>query len=477
MLTEANVPGSDDWYLMELGRDLGSRFTHLKTLDSYRDGSYLVEANADPAVAEAYAKFVEKARLTFAETIVTQTTGRLQLRAFRTAAEGDSNGDPAAERIMRRNHFRTQVRNMFDAKATHGAAYGIVGIDDDGQAFVTFRDSWSVAVRMNGLRPWVVDAALIVSRDDIEERDVFMLMRPGYMRVAVLAAKQSSVPTDGSPWVPTADMEWETGPVPLGFTEQVPVVPFTNPRGLGEFEAHLDSINRVTEDILQRLTITAMQAFRQRAIIPEGGPMPEYYPEWHERAGQRIDYNELFKGGPAALWFLPPGAKLWESAQTDIRGITEAEQRDLEHLAAVTGTPLYSLSPNANVAAEGAKLARETIRTKVRERQERDSASFAQLMSLAFQAEGDTLRAEMSEIETVWGPMEFVARADVAESARAAAQAGQSQRFIAEHIYELSPDEMELEAQSRREEQFLNDVMGGTTNGLGSTNSNTSDTP
>src|SRR5690606_20613755 len=117
-----------------------------------------------------------------------------------------------------------------------------------------------------------------------------------------------------------------------------------NPRGLGEYENHTDSIDRITEDILQRLTITAMQAFRQRAITPgDGKPLPENYPADHPTSpGEPINYDEIFKGGPAALWFLPEGAKIWESTATDINGLINAEDKDIEHLAAVTGTPLFS---------------------------------------------------------------------------------------------------------------------------------------
>lgn len=463
MLSDAKTPGTDDWYLTQLAEELGAGFPRLAMLDSYRDGTFAVPMEADPAVREAYKKFAKKARLTFADTIVAQTVGRLNLRGFRTAAEQDVNGDREATRLMRANQLEVQFRDMFDQKSTHGYSHAIVAIDEFGEPFAAVRDAWSCQVRMNSIRPWLVDAAVVASWDPINQQDVLTLLRPGYLRVAVKPTEQSTIPTDGTIWSPGTDWTWAGGPIQLGFTERCPVVRFSNPRGLGEYENHIDSIDRVTEDILQRLTITAMQAFRQRAVTPgDNQPLPEFYPENHEtNPGERINYDEIYKGGPAALWFLPAGAKIWESAPTDINGLILAEGKDLEHVAAVTGTPLYTLSPDANQSAEGAKLARDTIRTKVRDRQRRDSAAAAELMGLLFEANRDGVRADRLEIEAMWGPMEYTTKADVAEQARAAKQAGKSQRFIDEHIFELSPEQMELEAANLRDEQFQASLMEG----------------
>src|SRR5690606_35410903 len=111
MLTEAQVPGSDDWYLVQLGEKMGENFARLKELDSRLDGTFAVPNDADPAVREAYMKFANKSRLTFGITIVDQKVGRQNLRAFRTAAEDDQNGDREAARLMRLNHFQQQFKN------------------------------------------------------------------------------------------------------------------------------------------------------------------------------------------------------------------------------------------------------------------------------------------------------------------------------------------------------------------------------
>ena len=447
MLTEALIPGTDDWYLAELGNKMGANFPRLKRLESYRDGTFVVPDEADPAVREAYRKFASKARLTIADTIVTQVVGRQELRGFRTAAENDANGDKEASRLIRLNDLDVQFAEAFDKKAEHGESFGIVAIDENGEPFGKMLDAWTCAVMMSEIRPMQVDAALVATWDPINQQDVLTLLRPGYMRVAVKPGKESSIPTDGTAWEPGLNWDWVGGAAALGFTERVPVARWADPRGLGEYENHTDSIDRITEDILQRLTITAMQAFRQRAITPgDGKPLPENYPADHPTSpGEPINYDEIFKGGPAALWFLPEGAKIWESTATDINGLINAEDKDIEHLAAVTGTPLFSVSPAEGQSAEGAKLSRETIRTKVRDRNRRDGRVAADFMSLLFEANKDQQRADRTEIVTMWGPMEHISKAEVAEQARAARQGGMSLRGINEHIYQMSPDELQLE--------------------------------
>lgn len=467
MLSEAQIPGTDDWMLVELANELGKNFPRLKELESYDDGTFVVPIEADPATREAYAKYAKRARLTFGATIIDQKVGRMNLRGFRTGAEDDINGDREASRVMRLNHFQVQFRELQRKKYLHGESYFVVGQDEFGEPFITVRDQWTVAVRMNELRPWVVDAALIISRDEVNQLDVLTLLRPEYLRVAVKEAPQSTIPTDGTEWSPGLDWDW-AGQAPHGFTERVPIVPFPNKNRLGEFEPHIDSLDRITEDILERLTITAMQAFRQRAIQPaDGKALPQYYPEDHpERPGEPIDYDEIYKAGPAALWMLPPGAKIWESQPINATDLTVAEKKDLEHLAGISGTPLFAFSPDVNGSAEGAKLQRETIRTRILDSRQRDAEALSAAMSLLFEAYGDQARADPTEIYTMWGQIEYVSKADVAEAARAAYQAGKSQRFIDEHIFELTPEEMELEAQNLRDEQFQASLMGVNTDGL-----------
>ena len=465
MLTDAETPGTDDWWLVRLGNQMGANFPRLKELDSYLDGSFVVPIEADPAAREAYLKFADRARLTIANTIVDQKVGRQNIRGFRTAAEDDVNGDREAARIMRLNHFFEQFKDLQRKKYTHGEAYLMVGLDELNEPFMTVMDQWNVAIERDPIRPWRARAALVASRDEILQLDMLTLLMPGYMRVAVKEAAESTIPSDGTQWSPGVEWEW-AGQSPYGFTERLPLIPFANPEGVGEYERHLDSILRITEDILERLTITAMQAFRQRAMETGEQALPEYWPDDHpDTPGEKINYDEIYKAGPAALWLLPKGAKVWESTPIDMSNLTTPEKKDIEHLAGITATPMYSFASDVNVAAEGSKLQRETIRTRILEGRQRDGESLSEAMSILFEAYRDATRADPTEIYTIWGQIEYVSKADVAEAARAAKQAGLSQRGINEFIFEMTPEEMELEAQNKRDEQFQESLMGVTANG------------
>lgn len=204
-----------------------------------------------------------------------------------------------------------------------------------------------------------------------------------------------------------------------------------------------------------RLVIIAMQAFRQRAIE---GSLPTHYPADYPDLtlrGQRIDYNEVFAGGPAALWLLGGDAKIWESNPTDITQLLTAGKDDKRDLAAVTSTPVYLLNPDAtNGSAEGAALAREAFSFKVKDRNNRAGASFALEQSLAFQGLGDTLRADAAQVETIWAPVNLESINQRSTAAQAAKQSGVSQAYINRSVWGMTPSEIAQEITDRNQEQF-----------------------
>lgn len=215
------------------------------------------------------------------------------------------------------------------------------------------------------------------------------------------------MPFDGRSW------SWDEergGALPHS---RIPVVKFTNKYGLGEFETHLDLLDRINHQILQRMIIAVMQAFRQRAV--KGLPMT--YPVGHPKAGTEIDYSVIFTADPAALWQLPADAEMWESAVNDLTPILSAVKDDLEHLGAVTRTPLHMLSPaGVNQSAEGASLAREGLVFKTDDRIARTSHSWAQVMSLTLLHAGQPERADLSKLKVIWAPTNRLSLAERADA-------------------------------------------------------------
>lgn len=461
MLTETSVTGSDDWWLMKLASDMGESFPRLGKLKKYRDGDAPVPDEASAAMRAAYVKFVKQGRLHMADLIVGAKTNRQRAVGFRTAAVGDDIGDEAAWTNWKRSHMAVGSRKLFTDVGHYGSGFikvsgsttGGTGIYDGlfAEPTMVTADGWSTYTAQLATMPWLTEAGLTVGYDPILQADTLMLHRPGYTRMAFRPADKSSIPSDGSKWRPGDGWTWEA-PTQLGFTADVNIVRLDGPDGFGFYEKHLDTIDRINDTIKQRATIIAMQAFRQRAIK---GNLPQEYPDGHERAGERINYDEIFKAGPAALWLIPEDSEIWESSVTDITPILSATKDDTKNLAAVTATPLYVLSPDAAAgSAEGASLARESLIFSVEELNDLAGDALATAHTLMFQAQRDTARADAAQIETIWADTDRTSMAARAAAAPQAKAGGMPQRMIDQRIFGLTPAEQRQARQDRQDDAF-----------------------
>ena len=118
----------------------------------------------------------------------------------------------------------------------------------------------------------------------------------------------------------------------------------------------------------------------------------------------KIDYKELFRQGPDALWLVPGDAKFWESGVTDITPLVTALSADIKHLAAASGTPLDILSPDVSGSAEGAQLKREGLVFKVEDMNARANDGFTRILRMALVADCKS-NASDERFETVWKPI------------------------------------------------------------------------
>lgn len=457
MLTQTSVPGTDDWYLMQLAAQYGADLPRLFQMKSYDDGTNNVPADAEAAMREAYRQFIRLSRLNMADLVVSAKVNRQKPIGFRTAVAGDNVGDSLAWANWKRSGMLVGARNFLRDAGIYGSAYllttGPQSPSADAKPLIVPKNGWSIATIQNAVTPWITDAALMVGHDPINGVDVLTLFRPGYMRMAMRQAGITSIPSDGTSWLPGRGWSWVSDPVPLGYTDQVPVFKMSGPSGKGMFEKHLDSLDRITVTIRDRLTIAAMQAFKQRALK---GELPEFYPNDHPtKAGQPIPYDDIFKAGPAAIWRLPVGMDIWESAVTDITPIISATKEDTKNLAAATQTALYILSPDAaSGSAEGASLIRESLVFSVEEWNDHASMPIALAQSSCFLAQGDSARADVGDIEIIWAPVDRSSIIERAAASASAKQGGMTQKMIDEKIFQYTPAELAEAQQQRSDEQF-----------------------
>jgi len=396
-------------WLARLTTAMDYRASRFALLRCYMDGNAPLPEGAE-GCRDAYKQFQRKARTNFGELVVDAVVERMIPSGFTVGTAPED--DDQLRAIWKRNHMQIGVADVLRDMVGLSVGYIIVQEEEDapGRALVTCERPEQVITEQSASRPDQVRAALKVYRDPVEGHDVAYLHLPGmvhrYCRPIFAPITDRPVPMTSA----TGGWTWEESQ--LTGLDFVPVFPFVNRGGLGEFEPHIDILDRINWNILQRLVIVAMQAYRQRATK---GELPD-----EDDEGNEIDYAEIFKPGPGALWRLPDGVDLWESQQTDISPILAANKDDITHLAAVTRTPMATLIPDgANQSAEGAAFAKEGLVFKAQDRLERAKAMLGRAMGAALAIEKGS-SSLIDDVESLWLPVE---RQSLAERADAATKA------------------------------------------------------
>lgn len=451
--------GTPGWWLQQLARKLEIRNPRLQALDDRMRGEAPLP-HVDDNVKEAYRRFQRKARTNLAELIIESARDRMTPIGFRTAASADDKADKQAMRIWNANGLAVESSDVHENFLGLGDAYVIIGRGEGDTPLITGEDPRQVVTMHDPTRQRDVRAALKVFHDDEERRDYAFLYLPGERYVAVRDVRRTaSNPTvrfNASAW------DWDDdrgGPDGEALSDDgslddfMPVVRFRNRRGVGDFERHTDLLDRIDHQVLQRLVIATMQAFRQRAVK---GELPS-----HDDDGNEIDYDKVFEAGPGALWEIPAAVELWESGVVDLGPILSAVKDDLRMLSAVTKTPLNSLMPDeAAQSAEGASFMREGLVFRVEDRIARAAEGWRDVIAGAFRMIGDTERADRGAIEVMWASAERQSLAEKADAASKAQDMPWRSRMI--HIWGFSPDQVDAMETERAQDALLGGLAGST---------------
>lgn len=451
MPIDTTQPQSPGWWLKRLMGELQAKQQRFDFLDSYQKGDPpfpFGPANCRNVVRD----FQRKARANFAPLISGATSERMVPVGFRTGAEGDENGDAEAWRIWQANGLDAQYPKHCLSTRALSEGYAIVGGPDAmiGAPLITFEDPRQVITAHDPANQRRVIAALKVFTNEIANADLAYLYLAGY----VLVAQRTRTGADQTIGWDVGGWEWRGVPqrIPVG-NGLVPVVKFSNRsdltgRTLGEFEDVIDDLDRINLMLLQRLTVAVMQAFRQRAIK---GDLPD-----RDEDGESINYDDVFSSDPGALWHLPAGVDMWESAGVDLTPLLESVKADIRDVAATTRTPMHYLFPDAaNGSAEGASMMREGLIFKVNDRIIGDSDPLEAVMSLAFLFSGDTTRAQRSDMEVLWQPPERFSLAEKYDAASKAQAAGVPWRTVMSETLQFSPQNVARMEAERSQELFL----------------------
>jgi hypothetical protein len=446
---------SPAWWMDRLFRKLSDhkRYNRLEDLHQRYRGNPPLPEGAE-AARELFQAFQRKSRTNYAELAVAAISERMSPVGFRTAADSDETGDAKAREAWTRARMNIVSADAHDMMLNLGEAYVIVGLidEDHGVPVVTAEDPRFVVGEPDPMNPYKLRAALKYLRDDIEGEDRAYLYLPGEVWVARREAPYSPAGTLVGPmyWSPET---WDWVPDRSGTLGHpgMCVIPFFNKDMQGEYEKHIDILDRINYQTLSRLCTAALQAFKQRAIQTDAGSGGL---ETEDEDGNEIDYSQVFTSDPAAIWMLPEGAKIWESSTADLRQILEVNKDDVMQFAAVTRTPMYYLNPGgANQSADGAAMQRESLLFKTGDRINRASPQWASVMAMIFTVMGDSSRADLSKLQTLWSNP---ARLSLSEKASAAAQIKDiiPWRSLMTYVFDFDPDTVER-MESEREEEAL----------------------
>lgn len=440
-------PDGDGLVLTRLATRLQNRIPDLCTLKTFYDGREQVPLQSVPKSATStasaiYRRFVDICPLNLAHTIVDAVVTSQHPTGFRLVADKTMRSTEADD-MWDKCGMDVRALNMFMDASLYGAAYAMV-FSKGSPSYIQRLSPWTTEISDDK------DSAIVYgwSEDEQVERiTLYRIIRNDdgqiqkvYSRTAKHETKARTLPSDSVDDEDTvygianddsqkrpqleAKFEWEGASSDGDWAFAVkcgclPIVKMTTPNGKGQFESSLKTLKSIDQQRFQRLCIQEMQAFKQRWVQ---GDMPEYYQKNdpavkanRARAGDKIDYSELFEMGPAALWLLPADAKIGESSITDITPIVTAASSDIKHLAGSTGTPLSILSPDTAGSAEGAKLTTRMLRLKVRDMNMRANDTFVLLLKMALTALGSNASEE--RFETTWEPIDLPTELEMAEAA------------------------------------------------------------
>ncbi len=478
----ADVRFSPAWWLEFLGQRFEERDRTYDLLDPLRPlglrpvpyrtrrqrlnllWSYYIGQPPLPKVAEDYTDtfcdVLRKGRATYAPMAITPMLDRMQLNAVSTGVDNTPDGDDVAQRIMEYSNFAAAIKDAFAYQFVMSEAYLMIvpampgAIDKT--PLMTAEDPRTFIGQPDPMNPNQLKAALKVGYDPMLQREIVWLFVNGRR----YRASRASTPMLGGGFT-AQGFEWDEdagGAEGVAMPElegigQVPAVQLVNARGMGEFEPHLDLLDRINDTILQRIVLTWYQSFRQRAVIGD----LEGDEDDIDAPAEQIDWNDIFRADPGALWRVPKDTTFWESNQADLTPILTSIRDDVKEFAAVTSTPLHLITPDAaNQTAEGASLMREGLVFKVKDRRARATPRLIEAWKIAFAFAGEPQRGK--DIKLSWGNAESFS---LGEKTNAIAQTrgilSRERQLI--DIMEMTPDEAQQNLQELLQDDILNSQL------------------
>lgn len=439
--TQMDTPGTDEWFVARLSREIAKRRKFVAEMQKWMNGEPDVPHpdNEKPG----FTRLQELARVNLAQLIVESRLHRLKVLGAQTKMDDSPNGDDYVNSLFLRHDLSSKFQQVFRHALMARTGYMIV---TDSGVRVSSSDETAVERDVSG----DVVAAVTVYRDDLNNRDVMILARPGYVRYAYKHGA-SLLPSSSHLWTMVPD-SWELEEQQEREMTAVDVYEFSTSDGKSLIEKNLPTLERINHGVLQRLILIAMQAFRQRAL--KGLPSKD-------EKGTPIDYTGAFESAPDSLWALPAGVDVWESGQAEFSGVLNGIKDDIRVLAVQSKTPLYIISPDdANGSATGAETQRETFEFDIQALIESLSGPVRAVIVALLNQEQQSDRADLDALKLIWAPSRRSSLTERAQAALTAKNAGIPFRMVMEKFAELTPEEVADALQQRSDDVLMAAIAG-----------------
>jgi len=387
--------GTPEWWLLRLGRRLADDAPRFDKLESYWRGTPRLP-HGNERMREAYKRLQKMARTNFGSLVAEAVLERMKVLGFRAGADATEEVDKSAWKWWQANGLDADSGLVHRTAIVLSRAYVIVGEnpeddpdadtetgdDTKGLPLVTVEDPRQVIHESHPTNRRRIMAALKTYWDDVENTQIAILFLPKtvhYFRAVGVKRDTTAVEM----W---RAQRWRADHKVDNKLGEVPVVPFVNRpdmagEGLGEFEDVIDLLDRINTSILDRMVISAMQAYRQRwakgvSLTDENG-----------------NDTSAFDPGADLLWVVEDeNAQFGEFSTTDLTSIVKAIESDVQYLSAITRTPPhYILAGIVNASGDALSVAETGLTSKVVEREHEFGESWERVYRLAAKTQGKAI--------------------------------------------------------------------------------------
>ncbi|MEV0759534.1 phage portal protein [Nocardia sp. NPDC050435] len=430
--------------------------------------SYYIGDPPLPTVSDKYKptfkEVMRKARSNYATMSVDVMTDRSILQGVTTEADKDVDGDDLGRQIADESGFAALQRDLQTYLFVLGEAYVSIvpPAPDSADEFplMLAEDPRNAVGQRDPLNPRKLTAFVKFFTDDLADQQVAVLFVPGVRHTWRREVGQYSTSFKLDEW----ELVATESTVGLELLGGIPAVRFENKLSMGEFEPHIDLLDRIMDGVFQRIVVGWYQSFRQRAVRGNLDGAEDFSQEDDSenfiRTVSDDELVDLFQADPGALWLVPEGVDFWESEQADLTPLITAIRDDVKEFAAATRTPLHIITPDAaNQTAEGASLMREALVDKITDRQARQTSPWKLVWQIAFALAAQEARTR--GVRLLWAKVDrssLQARADAIAKTRGVL----SRKRQLVNILEMSPEEAKLnEAELIQESMSLDAGFGG----------------